>query len=216
MKLGLTIAAFSLLTVCALAQQVSDRATLMGILSSSSTDDFEKYDVGFGDAVTTGVSSLDSSTIVDGQGPGLVNPGATYSGGPIQWNGDTYFSLDTKTILINGSTGEIDIDYGVFVQAVGIDTKGFSGFPWTGSMDVYNGATLIDSVALSIVGGGTETAFAGYRNDAGITRVVIHSTAYTWSPIIDNSTYGVTAVPEPVSTLALAGGLVAFLRKRRR
>jgi len=216
MKTIISVLALSALAAGASAQQIADRTTLMGLLTSSTTDDFETYRIASGGADNLDISAMDSTSIANGQGPGLVNAGAKYadpSGVQLQWNGDTYFGMDTQTILSNGTSGDISISYAGFVQAVGIDTKGFSGFPWNGFMDVYNGG-LIDTISLSIASGGSETAFAGYLNAGGITGVVIRSANYSWSPVIDNSTYGV--VPEPLSIVALASGLVAMVARRRR
>ena len=63
-------------------------------------EDFEAYVVAVGGAENTGSLFLDDTTITGtGQGPGLVLGGCFYScaAGSLQWNGDTYFGLPTKT-----------------------------------------------------------------------------------------------------------------------
>lgn len=199
------------------AQQINTRAALNALLVSSTTDDFESFAIGVGGAVNLDVSILDSSSIANGQGPGLVNPGAKYSdpsSTQLQWNGDQYFGLNTKTLLSNGASGDIRIDYANFTQAMGVDVKVFSGFGFQGTMDVYNGANLVGSVNLSLAGNAGEFFFAGYQNAAGITHVVVKSPTWSWSPIIDDHTYGV--VPEPATIVALGAGLAALLRRRRK
>lgn len=217
MKRTPLVALTMLMSVAATAQVIGDRATLNALLVSSTTDDFETYRVAVGSAENLDIWSLDSTSIANGQGPGLVNPGATYSdpsAAQLQWNGDTYFGLTTKTILANGVNGAIRIDYANFTQAMGLDAENFGGYPYDGSMQVWNGATLVDTVNFSLGGGTSEFKFVGYRNDAGITHVILSSPNYNWSPIIDDHTYGV--VPEPATLLALGAALAAMVRRRRK
>lgn len=215
MRKSLLIALCCAVPLGASAQQINDRATLNSLLTSSVTDDFESFDIGSGGATTTDVSSLDSGSVVNGQGPGLVNPGATYSGdGSIQWNGDQYYNIATKSILDNSSNGTLKIDYANGTQAMGLDANNFVGFGYSGQMDVYNGASLVGTVKFNLAGNGGETVFLGYQNAAGITSVVISSPTYSWSPIIDNHTYGV--VPEPFSMATLGIGALALLRRKRK
>lgn len=212
-----TIALMVVISVSgAYAQQIGDRATLNSLLASSTTDDFESYNISSGSATGMNVTFLDSLTIVNGQGPGLVNVGATYSDPSIlqmQWNGDQYFGLNSKTILSNGSTGAIRIDYSGGVHAMGLDARAFSGFGYSGVMDVYNGATSVGSIGFSLTNGGSESVFLGWQNGGGITHVIVSSGAFSWSPIIDDHTYG--AVPEPM-TMAVLGAGLAFLSRRRK
>ena len=57
--------------------------------------------------------------------------------------------------------------------------------------------------------------FFGYQSAAGIGRVVLTNSGQSWSPIIDNLTF--STIPEPSTTVLLAGGagLIALLRRRR-
>lgn len=217
MKTRLALVALAALPMFASAQVIANRATLNALLLSSTTDDFEPYSVGVGGADVMNSSTLDSTSIINGQGPGLVNPGARYSepgGLNLQWNGDTYFGLTTKTILANGATGAFRIDYAGATQAMGLDAENFSGFGYTGSMEIWNGGTLVDTLNFNMSGNSGEFKFLGYQNNAGITHVIISSPTYSWSPIIDDHTYGV--VPEPATMIALGAGLAAFAARRRR
>ena len=112
--LKMSIAVGAVVAANASADIVPDRATLDGILGGSAvTEDFESFSVAFGSADSLDVASLDAFTIANGQGPGLVQPGATYwdpSATQLQWNGDTYFGLESQTLLSNGSTGQIGVD----------------------------------------------------------------------------------------------------------
>ncbi len=200
------------------AQRLNTRGDLNAILGTSTLDDFETYRIADGSADNMGTFTLNSASLVNGQGPGLVNPGASYmdpSQAQLQWNGNQYFALNTKTILSNGTTGEIDILYSSFTQAFGVDLQNFSGFPYDATVDVFNGNSMVGTFNLSLSGGGGETMFAGWRNDGGITAAKIHSANYPWSPIIDNSQYG-TTVPEPTTLAVLGIGALVLLRRRKK
>jgi hypothetical protein len=221
-KMKRTLIFLGLLSIAGIssAQQVATRANLNSLLTASTTDDFEKYSIVAGGADTTDAISMDSTTVVNGQGPGLVNAGATYlnpGGSHIQWNGDQYFGINTKSILINGNDGAIEIDYANPTQAMGLDADNFQGFGYSGIMDVYSGATIVGSLNFSLSGAAGETTFLGWQNTGGITKVVVHSGNFGFSPIIDNHTYGtISTVPEPASICAIGFGALALLRRRRK
>ncbi|MGE3126604.1 MAG: PEP-CTERM sorting domain-containing protein [Fimbriimonadaceae bacterium] len=217
MKRTLFILAISAVAVGAQAQQIGSRAALNALLVGSTSDDFEAFSIGVGNATNLDTTTLDSTTIANGQGPGLVNAGATYSdpsGTQLQWNGDTYFGINTKTLLSNGSGGQIRIDYAGATQAMGLDAKVFNGFGYSGMMQVYNGATLVDTVNFNLAGTAGESVFLGYQNNAGISHVIVSDLSHSWSAIIDDHTYGV--VPEPATMIALGLGLAALARRRRK
>lgn len=217
MKRTLAILAIAAVAVGAQAQQIGSRAALNALLVGSTTDDFEAFSIASGNATNLDVSSLDSTTIANGQGPGLVNPGAKYSDPTafqLQWNGDTYFGINTQTLLANSTGGQIRIDYASLTQAMGVDLKVFSGFGYAATMEVYNGATLVDTVNFNLVGNPGESVFAGYQNNAGISHVIFTDTNHSWSAIIDDHTYG--TVPEPATMIALGLGLAALARRRRK
>jgi hypothetical protein len=77
---------------CANGQVIPDRATLNAILGGGgTTDDFETFAIGDGQAAGLDVNVLDENAVANGQGPGLVNDGAIYqSDVPLQWNGNNY------------------------------------------------------------------------------------------------------------------------------
>ncbi|MBL1216633.1 MAG: hypothetical protein D8M59_03980 [Planctomycetes bacterium] len=181
----------------AAAQQITDRATLNSLLGPNITlDDFEAFDVGDGAAFIIDASTLDSTTVTNGQGPGLVNPGATYvsiNGRRIQWNGNAYYGLPTKTILTNEF--QLDIYYDDLPQAMGVDVHAFEGYPYRGAADIYDAAgALVGTVDFSLTSGGPETEFVGWQHDEGIAHVVIRNTDWTWSPIINDHAYGMSGL----------------------
>jgi hypothetical protein len=83
--------------------------------------------------------------IVAGQGPGLVVPGVTFIGGPLQWSGANYFGSPSKGI--NSNSQPLVIDFSATVTAFGVDLRAFAGFGDTATADVYasGDTTLIGS-----------------------------------------------------------------------
>jgi len=203
------------------AQQIDNRTDLNALLAGGIyyEEAFEAFNVASGSAATTNVTSLDSTTTVNGQGPGLVEPGAIYESqdqtSDLQWDGANYYGSTSEEILAGGNG--IEIQYTMNVNAMGIDLRGFSGFGDTYTADVYNGANLVGTYSGTLAGDGSSTFF-GWQNVAGITSVdFFGSGAYGWSPIIDNHTYGLfTPAPEPASMAALGFGALALLRRRRK
>lgn len=217
MKKIIIILGASAIVGAANAQQVLTRTNLNSLLASSTTDDFERYFPG-SSADVMNSPTLDSTSIINGQGPNLVNPGAKYldaTQNNLQWNGNSYFGINTKSILSNGG-GAIQIDYAGSVQAMGLDARVFQGFGYSGVMDVYNGASIVGSITFSMVGSAGESVFLGWQNSGGITKAIVHSSNFSWSPIIDDHTYGSTStVPEPATFAVLGIGALVLIRRRR-
>jgi hypothetical protein len=209
------VACALLLTGTATAQRIPDRATLDNLLGGNKIlEDFEKFSIDYGGAANLDVFSLDSKTISNGQGPGLVQPGATYldpSQVHLQWNGDGYVGLKTKTLLANGGGGGIGITYDAAVIAMGIDLRAFEGYGYQGNIQVYDTKNnVVGSEQFSLSNGGGENYFFGWQYAGGIGRILVSSAAFSWSPVIDNHEYG---VPEPTTLILLAlGGLAARRR----
>jgi hypothetical protein len=155
---------------------------------------FETYSIVTGGAENLNVACLDDTTIANGQGPGLVQPGALYcdpSGYQLQWNGDQYYQRTTKTILANGTNGEIRITYTQAVTAMGVDLSAFIGYGYSGTATIYDtGTNIVGTVNFTLTTGGSERFFVGWANAAGIGRVDIVSSTYSWSPKIDDHAYG--------------------------
>lgn len=179
---------------CGSDGEIPDRTALDSILGGNQTlEDFETFQIGSGAAVLLDTALLDDTSIANGQGPGLVQPGATYSDTSnlqLQWNGDLYFNISTATILASGSGGQIDIVYSPAVQAMGLDLAGFDNFSYKGTASIYDtGNALIGTINFAVVGGASRD-FIGWQHMAGIARVELHSPDYGWSPIIDDHGYG--------------------------
>lgn len=189
----LVLAGLTLATLGA-AQPIANRTTLQGLLTASTTDNFEGLPVSGG--VLLGVSSLDAATVLAGAA-GRVQPGATYSdpyGGQLQGSSNGFFGLITKTLMSSAfSPNALRIDYAGPVQAMGVDIQAFTGFGYSfsGTMLVFSGAVLVGSVPYSAAAG--SPAFVGFQHAAGITSVVFATDAGSFT-IIDNHTYGAAGV----------------------
>jgi hypothetical protein len=185
----------------------ADLATLLG--SGLVVEDFETLSVRFGgQRYDTG--PLSSATLFDGDGPGLVQPGAIYSGNEyLFWNGDAYFGLDTQTL---GDSSDwrgwpMTITYTTPVTAMGFDMQAYRGLAMTGVVSVYDLSDVL--LSATAVNGG----FFGWENAAGIGRVVIAAQPRDTYIMIDNHGYG-SAIPEPATLLLIAAGLGAIAVRR--
>lgn len=191
------------------AQVVPDRPTLQTLLPGGIFEDFETLQVPTAGQISDASGLLNFTTTFNGQGPGLVQPGANYRSAVFFWNGDGYFGLNTRSLGdANGDTNfprPITIEYTAAVTAMGFDIQGYSGYSTTGTISVYDTANnLLHTQAIS---GG----FFGYQHAAGIGSVHIQGDASSYI-MIDNHLYG---VPTPGAAALLGlGGLTAMRRRR--
>jgi len=197
---------------------VPDRSTLSTILGASAvTEGFEAYSITAGSATDFG-ATLDATTVLNGQGPGLVVPGVSFStaGPSLQLDASGYFGAPSNELLSN-SNG-LTIDFSSPQQAFGVDLRDFAGYLNTATVIVYaaNNTTVLDTY--SNIGLGGTPVFFGYENSSGIGSVFLTGTE-PWSPIIDNVEFGSVAgaAPEPSTIMMLLGGagVVALARKRK-
>jgi len=153
-------------------------------------EDFEAYVVSVGSAENIGSLALDSSTVSGtGQGPGLVLPGVFFqaNAGSLQWNGDTYFGLPTKTLLSNSGDGTLYCGYATPQASVSFGLHAFSGYADTAVVDAYDSSgTLVDTTGPVNVPGPTTVPVT--LTGPNIQRVVI-SGIHSWSPIIDDNDF---------------------------
>ena len=210
------------------AAVVLSRSGLQTLLGGPGTiEDFESYVVGYGTNGSAGDTAFDSTSVLNGQGPGLVKPGLSFSGGAgTQWNGPGYFGSPSKEYLRYGdiTIKPMVIDFSIVLTAFGLDLRAYSGFGTTAAMDIYatDDTTLIGSLTGISLSASGVPVFAGWENNTGIGKVVLSQTPWGsgWSPIIDNLEYGgtpVAAVPEMSSlfvwSLLVCAGAVATRRK---
>ncbi len=192
------------------ADLIQDRPTLEALLGDNGIlEDFETLAVPEGGQRSDSSGFLNSDSIFDGSGPGLVQPGATYSAPSLFWNGNNYFGLITQTL--GDSTGwrdwQITIDFTTAVSAMGLDLQGYAGFGMEGTVSVFDTNNLL--LSTTAVDGG----FFGSEDVGGIGRVVVDTQIDNNYIMIDNHLYG---IPEP-STIAILTvlGLAAVTRRRR-
>ena len=96
---------------------------------------------------------------------------------------------------------------------MGVDLRAFEDFGYDGVFDVYDTAdTLLGSVTFQLEDGGPENVFLGWEHAGGLGRVVLHSSDFSFSPIIDNHGYGRVPAPGAIALLGLAG----LMGRRRR
>ncbi|MFW5697883.1 MAG: PEP-CTERM sorting domain-containing protein [Fimbriimonadaceae bacterium] len=198
----------------ALSQVIADRATFNTEFPTAATEDFESFQINFNNATNLEVSVLDSTTVTNDQGPGLVLPGATYidpSETQLQWNGDGHFQLPTRSLLANGNQGILRIEYDEPMQAFALDVFAFQSNR-AGAVRVYSGGDLVHTFDLSGVSN-TAANFVGFKHSPGITAVEVDRLLGSYSLIIDNHSY--TAVPEPATLAALCLGALALVRRRK-
>ncbi len=192
------------------ADFLPDRASLNALLGARAVSEpFETYAVESPrDPDILNTATLSSATVVNGeQGPGLVKPGIVFSldlsASPtpsLQWNPSGYFGLSTKTLAGRGIL--LTITFTAPTTAFGVSVKTYVQFTDTVIAVIYaaDGVTELSRRNLSLVG--TGDVFLGYSNpDAGIGRVTLTSTTRTFTPVIDDLSFG--ALPKAPLVLAV-------------
>lgn len=169
---------------------------------------------------TFGSTTVGNLTVSGAGGSGLLDVESAYGGG---------FNTQGRYLANNGGlTDQFVLD---FASAVTAFTFNFGATDIVWNLSVYNGASLIDTVALNPVFGSNGGDYYGY-SAAGITRATIATTnpLFQDQVFIDNVTFAgsgappveidrpVGGVPEPASWALMLtgfGGLGWTLRRRR-
>jgi hypothetical protein len=158
-------------------------------VAQTTLEKFETF-AGLGSgAVTLGVAALDEHTIANGQGPGLVLDGCTYScAGELQWNGTGYYGSTSQNILSN-TNGRLDLIYDAPVTSMSVDLMAYDGYGDVVVVTVYNGALLPIYTSPPIaIPDSAHVPFA--YSAASIGGVSLQSSNYPWSALIDNHEFG--------------------------
>lgn len=163
---------------------------LAGTASAQTLEKFENY-LGLGSGATNlGVATMDEFTIANGQGPGLVLDGCTYSSSSqLQWNGTGYFGALSQAILSNSGDGRLELIYDSPVGSMSVELSAFSGYSDTTVVTVYNASMAVIYTSPPISVPGPAPVVFSY-SAAAIGKVAIQSTVWPWSTIIDNHEFG--------------------------
>ena len=183
-----------LLATPALAQQIPDRATLDALLGADQKlTDFETYQINPGTQEDLGVPGLDSTTVANGQGPGLVTEGPSFddlTGSALLWQGDGYAGIPTGTLGVQNE--QLWISNFSTVHAVGFDVMSPDGQPFLGEVTFLTcsgggGGTI----PVQLSGGGNERVFVGWQSDKAICTIEVYATDAASGPlVIEDYGYG--------------------------
>jgi len=172
----------SLAATCILAGTVSAQTTL---------ETFETFaGLGFGASVGLNVNSLNENTIANGQGPGLVLDGCTYSGSvSLQWNGAGYFGAASQAILSDSGDGWIEMIYDSPVSTMSVELLAFNGFSDTAIVTIYDFTTGLPIFTSSAIAVPDANGVPFAHTAANIGKLRIQGVR-PWSLIIDNHEFG--------------------------
>ncbi len=146
--------------------------------------------------------------------PGLTLLGVNFSGvmGNLIVAGPNVY-LPTSTLASNGTT-DIIITFPGGITAVGMDFNLAGGF----EPRIIN-FTTSTSETFSMISRGTlpfTVQFFGVTSSAPITSIRITSNNPTSTLVLDNVSFGQSAIPEPTTILLLSSGLAGVAMKVRR
>ena len=220
---------------------IVDRPTLNGLLGATAvTEDFEKYLVGNTNVsafIAGGGTRLDQNSIFGGnlsgqgtfvRGPGLIAPGIGFDwgGSNLQWN--VSFGNHASRVVLGFNTNSVQIDFDAPTRGFGMDllapfaTPGSPAGTYGYQLQVFaaDNTTLLATINRSVLFSEVQPSFIGFENLDGIGRAVLSTTnigpPFNRTPIFDNVTFGVSAVPEPGSgLLGVVGFALIWLRRRR-
>lgn len=212
------------------AGQIATRAELDTYLGAGAvSEDFEAFSIDPGvmlDIQPSGLP-LDSAGVLAGQGPNLVVPGVEFSGysseALITWAGASqYFGNASKGLL--GEEFTLTVDFTQPTEAFGLDLLDTLSptTPDNAYIQVYaeNDTDVIAEFPFTIQLPGSSPIFFGYSDVNGIGKAVFSSDASSYSPFVDDLTFGAPSlIPEPSSVAMLLGGAVGLLvfgRRRKR
>jgi len=191
---GTLVAALLAAAFClpAWAGPIATRSALDGMLGVGAMGEtFESYSVAPGALDVLG-SSLSSTTVVNGQGPGLIARGfdITTTTGSLVWQGDTAFNLPTKTFGSQVSF-DVTIDFTTFVSAAGLDVMNYGGFPAVNSVTFFglDDTTVIGTFPGLSFPSAVTPQFVGFANAAGIGSIRVNTDS-GFGPVIDNLEFG--------------------------
>ena len=182
------------------AQRIDNRAELNALLGGNQTmEDFESFNLPPDAFVALGMT-LDDTSLVQGQGPDLVEDGATYFATQfgIQWLGSDRFDTGSQTIRLRGPDNG-RITYSSPVSAMGLDLINNRDLtPYEGrdeaTLFVYDtSGALVDSFTTRLGRDQGDTTFVGFQHLPGIgfVELMLRDEYYfVLNSVIDNHGYG--------------------------
>jgi len=191
------------------AAQVLSWAELTGLLAPGAlTEDFESFQVASNDTATLDETTLDHTTVTNGQGPGLVEQGVSFSvqtltgPGSLDWLGDGAAGNSSKVLRGTGAADDFpnfQMKFSPAVQAFGMDFFPPPVFV-VEVLDVDNERLFLSrSIA---------PPFFGFQHEPGIGAVNIGFVRSGTTTAIDNLTFG-QIVPEPAAIVLALFGWIA-------
>ncbi|NQU50263.1 MAG: hypothetical protein HQ519_16555 [Planctomycetes bacterium] len=176
-----------------------------GFHFASSYEGFEAYGVGAGNAEVLDISYLDEFAIANGQGPGLVIDGCSYSATTLQWNGPGWYGQVSKDILSN--SGPLVLTYDNPVTSFSFTLNAYDGYGDTGTAYVYDSSNnLVATLGPFSLPDGSHVPYS--YSGADIKRVDIVGSTYSWGPILDEHVFDGAGFA--LSASGAAGGSMTF------
>lgn len=204
---------------------VADRASLNALLGASAvTENFNLLTNAPAGSQGNLDGVLSNGTNVPGLGTGRVVAGVEFSRvGTLNFSNDLFMPQNgyfgfANPALLSGSS-QLQIDFTTATSAFGLGLLEYSGFSDRVSFEIYGAddTTLLSTEAFYSIDSPTTEVFFGFSDAAGIGRVVATG-IQTWSPIIDDLTFGQAngTIPIPETLPLLALGIAGLVIARRR
>jgi hypothetical protein len=210
---------------------IATPSNLINALDGTGTvETFSNFNVNDGTSTALQCGTLSSTSICDGQGAGLVQPGVTFSfgSGGGQWDGRGYYGATSEEIdgsqNVSGAPSyqALTITFNTFVTAFGLDVRAFTNFPAVATVTIYglDNTTVIGTISNINLASNGSALFEGWQASSGIGKVQLTQTGQYWSPVVSFLEFGANSqspAPEPGSLLCVGLGLCLFaIRLRRR